>query len=502
MIIGHLEITAALNHEKAVYAAQEDVNLAISFKNMSDSTLPVPYLLDHLVTYILKDLDHGSQKTVEHLPPVPAGVPRLTQTPTAPVEPQHTETYTLALQGQLGQLSAGKYSVQVIVQSPAASFTTQWMDFSILPMKVAAPSMTPFCEVASSFLHLTWRDEGMNPPAILHRTIFIGQGSTLASNTSRIGQGDSTSEPVAAVAPDGGDPGTFWVGWLSGAKLMLSRVHGDEVATNASSLPAHGNFRLVPSLAHSEKPSGGDLSLSGAICGKDGNGFELRGFHGIPPASLSWTDALRIPSGELLAIRMLGVSSSFRCIFWARLEAGKLNIESAYWHDAKGLQPGPTLLKVPLTQAKGFRAFDAVSTARGIRWAALLRGPSGPGEPDDLQCWTHSLVGPEYRSGPGVPKASHYSAKPGPAQISMKLNPEGVPWILQKDIQGGWIQSPEWKDHLPIELPRGSRFESLYFKRGTLPKVSYLDPEKGFESKAVLLPGEGVGTDSEDPANR
>ncbi len=502
MIAGPFEITSALEPAGASYAAQEDVVLCISFKNMSDNQAQAPYLLDHLITYILKDIGHRTQKVVEYLPPKPPGVPRLRKFPTAPVDAHTTATYSLALQGDLGPLPAGNYSIQAKVDSPSATFTTEWLDFQIHPMQVAFPATSPFSEGDSHFFHLCWRDDGMKPPAVLHREMFIGGGSQLASRTIRIGQGDSASEPVASMAPAGRDPENFWVGWLARGKVSLSRVHGDNAVTYLIDLPGKANYKLVPALAYHEKPDGADPKLAGLLSGKDGRGYFLKGFLGAPPDRITWTEDFPIPAGELLAIRMVSVSPTFRCIFWTRFKEGKAHIESAYWHEEKGILAGPTLAKLSLAEAKFFQAFDAVTAGAQIKWSALFRVSGAKGEPADLQCWSHSLVGPEYRLGAGIPKATPYSAVAGPAMATLKLNPEGIPWILQRDIHGAWIQSPAWKDPIGVELPRGSRFESLYFKRGILPKVSYLDPEKGFESKAVMLPSEGNGTDEEVPPNR
>lgn len=501
MVSGDLEITLKLNRDGAPYPAQEDVLVKAEYKALANASVPAPYLVTHPATWILKDFDRKSEKRVDYAPPPPHGVPRFEEHPVAPVEPLHPVTYTLRAQTVLGYLAAGKYALRIQVDSPSASFASDWMEFEVLPMDVQAPSATSSSEGIAGFLHLAWRDDGARPPAILLKEMFIGKGGELMPRTFAVGQGDTASAPVASTAPAGRDPDTFYVGWMAKDHLMLARILGDAVQVSAIAPPAKADYGVVPSLFYSEKPDGTDTRLAGALAGRDGQGAFVLGFQGAETKSLAWTLPLRL-SGDLLAARLVAVSPTRRTLLLAHRGNSDLRVEALNWDEGQAFLPAFQLFSLPYPAALGFRAFDAVAVEGAIRWGLLVHQPASHGEPARHHVWSHSLHADGNRTGAGVPKSAPFSVLPGPVQASLKLDASGVPWILQRDVHGAWAQSRAWPDPLPVPTPRGSRYEALYFRRGELPRVSFLDPfmdpKAGFANLPVILPT--VETESDDDA--
>lgn len=496
MVSGDLEITLKLNRDGTPYPAQEDVLVQVEYKALANASVAAPYLVTHPVTWILKDLDRKTEKRVDYAPPPPHGVPRFEEHPVAPVEPLHPVTYTLRAQTVLGFLAAGKYALRIQVDSPSASFASDWMDFDVLPMDVQAPSGTPSSEGIAGFLHLAWRDDGAQPPAILLKEMFIGKGGELMPRTFAVGPGDTHSAPVASTAPAGRDPDIFYMGWMAKDHLMLARIYGDAVQSTAIVPPAKADYSLIPSLCYSEKPDGTDTRLAGVLSGRDGHGAFLIGLQGAEPKSLAWTLPLRL-TGDLLAAR-IAVSATRRSLLLVRRENSALRVEVLNWDEGPAFQPAFPLFSLPYPAALGFRAFDAIVSDGVVRWGLLVHQPASNGEPARHHVWSHSLHPDGNRTGAGAPKSAPFSVLPGPIQASLKLDAAGVPWILQRDVHGAWAQSRAWPDPLPVETPRGSRYEALYFRRGELPRVSFLNPESGFANLPVILPT--VETEDDDDA--
>ncbi|MDQ3001199.1 MAG: hypothetical protein M3Y08_08055 [Fibrobacterota bacterium] len=71
----------------------------------------------------------------------------------------------------------------------------------------------------------------------------------------------------------------------------------------------------------------------------------------------------------------------------------------------------------------------------------------------------------------------------------MKFDSQSSPWLLHRDVHGVWIQSSDFEDPIPVETPRGSKLESLFFRKGTLPRITLFNPEAGFEPHVVTFPG-------------
>lgn len=495
---GDLEITAKLNRDGTPYSAQEDVWLRVEFKSTAAQAVDAPYIIDHRLAYTLKDLTRKTERKVDYLPPTAHGVPRFDEFPVCPVEPLTPVTYKLRLQFPFGFFPEGKYSVQLKVDAPSASFTTDWLEFEVLPMAVGAASNCPSSQGAdAAFLHLAWRDDGSKPERILIRDLFIGKGQEMLGRTLVAGEGDAASAPVASMAPAGRDPLAFWMGWIAGDQLILSRVEDDKIATHAVPVPSQADFSLVPNLAYTEKFDGSDTRLAGMLLGRDPQGNFLRGFQGPDPKKALWLDPLRLPAGEVLAARMVVFSETKRFVLLVRREGKRLLAEAIPWDATQGLLPAFPLADLPpLPQA--FRAFDAVVVGGLVTWALVLHEPAANGEPARLHAWTHSLNGAENRQAPGRAKSTSYRALPGPLQVTLRISAAGIPWVLQRDVHGPWAQAPKWPDPIRVDAPRGSLLESLHFKRGELPRVSLLDPDTGFIVKPVIIPT--VDTEPDDDA--
>jgi hypothetical protein len=497
MVSGDLDITIKLNRDGSPYPAQEDVLIKVAYKALANSPVPAPYLVTHPVTWILKDLNRKSEKRVDFVPPAPHGVPRFEEFPAAPVDPAHPVTYTLRVQTALGFLAEGKYSLRISVSSPAAQFASDWMEFEVSPMNVQAPCPTPSSEGAAGFLHLTWREDGAKPPAIMLKEMFIGKGHELMPRTFAVGVGDAASAPIASTAPAGRDPDVFWIGWLAKDHLVLSRVFGDAVQATAIIAPAQADFSLIPSLAYHDKPDGSDPRLAGALSGRDKQGAFLIGFQGTDAKALAWTRPLRL-SGELLATKLVAFSATRRVLLTARRDAAALKVEAMVWDEGQAFQPEIPLLSLPHSVATGFRAFDAVASNGAIHWSLLLHQPAINGDAARHHVWSHTFNAAGNRTGAGVPKSTSYSVLTGPVQPGLELDAAGTPWILQRDVHGAWAQSRAWPDPIAVATPRGSRYENLYFRRGELPRVSLLDPDAGFANQPVILPTVEPESDDEE----
>lgn len=497
MKIGELEISAALNRAGTPYSAQEDIRLEFTLENKATVQSLAPMVGSIAATLTMKD-PSGKEKILKWTPPHTPGTPRFTDEPEANLEPGQIWSPSLPLQDYFGFFGKGKYSVKFKLESAKYPIATDWMDFEVNGLQVGSSSAVPSTQGEARYMHHAWLDLGSDPARIVFRRPFIGKERPLPHRTHVVGEGGAASEPHASMAPFGAEPATAFVGWLQGDSLKLARVKGnDSVSNHALKLPFKADSAWGPLLAYSEKP-GNPGQLSGMVLSSDASHRALHLFRMAASAQPAWLPPLPLPKGEILAIRMLPVTSALRVALMVRRASDSLQVECLAWEDGK--TPGAPLAIASLTPGNSiFQGLGAALSDGILKWSIALLEPAQKGKDRKLMLYSHGFNLAQGRTTPGAPKASTYSTQPGPVQASVELDSQGTPWLLQRDVHGAWVQSPEWMDPIAVDTPRGSLRESLLFRRGSLPRVMLLDPDSGFQIKAVDFPaGEVLDQDDED----
>jgi hypothetical protein len=346
-------------------------------------------------------------------------------------------------------------------------------------------------------LHLAWRDRGASPTRLLLQRSYIGQNKSLMPRVFVVGEGDSASLPIPSLAPEGREPGPIWVGWMAANNLRLARVGGnDSLSLNEFSTPNPGPWSLVPFLNYSESPGGENARLFGSLLRHEAKGVQLSCFHLRNQKDFGWSHTYLIPSGEILAIRLLPASSDLRHFIWVRKVENQMQVELLSWDDAKGLGR-PQILGEIKNASLEFKSFDAMSMSGKIQWGIVFRETTSSLK-GGLILWRHSFDVQADKTSPGIAKSDRFTAKDGPIGAMLKFDSKSTPWILQRDVHGAWVQSPEFEDPIAVDSPRGSKHVALFFRKGTLPRILLFNPEAGFETRIVPFPGSEKHTEEED----
>ncbi|GEM_PF-5238647 len=490
MKYGDLEVTASLNREGSAYSSQEDILLKVHFQNLEQKDTLMPYMATHPAKWDLKNVATGDEKSLDYTPKPQPGMPRTTALPEAQLASGQAFTYSLFLQSYLGFLQPGKYQVRYKLNSPKVPFATDWMDFSVLEKQVDAYTVTQSMPGLSRCLHLAWRDRGAKPARLLLQRSYIGQNRPLMPRVFVVGEGDTASVPVASYAPVGREPDAIWVGWMVGDSLRLARVGGNDSQTSAAfPAPKDSKWEVVPFLNYFEAAGGENSSLQGAIIGRSAQGVKLSCFELRNQKDFKWSHTFQLPGGEILAIRLIPISPELRYFIWARHQDGQLHIEALPWEEKIGL--GKTIaLGNTKVSSSNFKSFDANAATGKIVWGAVFQ-EAALKTGGTVSLWSHSLDLTTGRPSAGVPRQKSFPSKGGPLAIALKFDSESRPWILQRDVHGSWVQSAEFDEPIAVESPKGSKFETLFFRRGNLPRVLLYNPDTGFEVRNVDFPGSG-----------
>jgi hypothetical protein len=494
---GDLEIQAQLNRDGSPFSSQEDIDLKVLFQSSAPKDTLIPFMPTHPANWDLKNLGNNEEKTIPYVPQTPPGLPRTTEPPQANLPAGQKFTYSLRVQTYLGFLQPGKYSLRFRLNSRTLPFSTDWLDFSILEKDVDAFTSTQSMTGMSRCLHLAWRDRGASPPRLLLQRSYIGENKSLMPRVLVIGEGDTGSIPVPSYAPEGREPSTIWVGWRAGRDLRLARIGGDDkIISLGFPSTVQGTWEVVPFLNYTEAPGGKESMLSGSLIGKDPQGAQLSCFQFRNQKDFAWVPSYRLPPGEILAIRLVPVAPESRYFIWVRSHEGTLHAELASWDDKNGLGR-PWDLGNVRAAASDFKAFDATALSGKLVWGIAFR-EGAPDNASRLVLWNHSFDLQAKRTSPGVPKPRHFPAKAGPFIVTLKFDSQSRPWLLHRDVHGAWVQSPDFEEPIPVETPRGSKFESLFFRKGALPRVTLFNPETGFETRIVTFPGSEKKQDEDE----
>ncbi|MDB5105353.1 MAG: hypothetical protein JWP91_3042 [Fibrobacteres bacterium] len=498
MRIGDLEILASLNRDGDAYSSQEDVYLKVVLKNLGDGPAAIPYLLEHPAEYVLKDKGTGSEKKAAYAPPATPGTPEPDPHPEASVGPGDSVVYNLLVRFPLGFIPAGTYSLRYAFDFPGLPFASDWMDFTVLGLKVGGIDLNPSSTGPSERLHLAWIDLAAKPQRILFQRSFIGEQRPLVPRTLVVGAADAPGAPTSSISPSGMDAEVVWIGWVAQGQLALTRVTGnDSVKGRTFPLPAKTAWSLVPNLNYSEAPGGSNAVLSGLLMGKDGQGYSFTGFTLADSSGPAWLQPFRLPAGDMLAARLIPFSPHRRMALWIRKGADSLKVEGMEWDDTKGFGPLSRLAEIPAS-AGVFKSLDACMTGSRMVWGVALHKEVAPGKPGTLSLVTHGWNALESRTAAGVPKTRSFQSRPGPLRIVLKFAEGAKAWVLERDADGTWLQAEERDTLIAVESPRGTGSESLFFRNRSIPKILRLNPETGFESKGVAIPVEGEDDRDED----
>lgn len=488
MKIGDLEITAALNRAGTPYSSQEDILLQVRLENQAQAQTLAPMLASMPSTWTLKNASTGKEEIKRWTPTPRPGLPRFDDDPEVNLEPGQVWSPALPLQDYLGFFPKGKYSVKFKLESSKYPFATGWMDFEVNAQQVGASSATPSMPGLARYLHHAWLDLGSTPPRIIFRRPSTGKERPLPHRTQAIGEAGPASEPHASMAPPGAEPPTAFVGWILGDSVKLARVKGnDSVSNHAQKLPFKPDSVRGPFLTYSEKPGGASPQLEGMVLETGKAGTNLHAFRMAPPAPVAWLPPFALPPGRILAFRLLPVTPTLNAALWMREASGVLKVECLPWEDGKplGVPVSSGDLKAP---AAGYQAFATALVDGVIRWSAAFLSPGAGGKPGRIEVLSHGFNAAQTKTAAGAPKSRTYAAQPGPARVTLAVDSDGTTWVLQRDVHGAWVQSPDWEDAIAVESPKGSSLESLFFRRGNLPRVLLLDPDSGFQIKAIEFP--------------
>ncbi len=286
----------------------------------------------------------------------------------------------------------------------------------------------------------------------------------------------------------GRDADIVWVGWLSKGKLALARIKGnDSVKSTTIPVPSQADWRLVSNLNHSDNPDGTDAVLAGMLLGKVGPGYILSGFVLAGKAGPKWNPDFRLPAGEIKAARLIPLSSHCRMVVWAIQSGDSLVVDAMDWDDAKGFGPVIRLATLAAASTK-FKSLDVAIIGPSLKWGAAFHTEAAPGKPGTISVVSHTVITAENRTAPGNLKTRTFASRPGPLRVILKFSADGNLWLLERDVDGSWLQGDEADAPIAVESPRGSRFEDLYFRNRTVPKLLWLNSETGFESKGAAVP--------------
>lgn len=477
---GDLEIKASL--DKAVYSAYEDMVLRVEFRNHGAKPLEVPALRSGPVSYVLKDLGSGKERTAEQRPQAAPGIPHLAPAP-FPLPAGKDLALDLEPASRLGAVAKGRYALQIKFNSGSVAFASDWLPFEMADSKIAFVTAAPSAQGGSGYLRLAWRDDGGGKPRILLRSIYIGPASGERSEeTVSVGNVDATSAPVSAVSPAGSEGATAWLAWVAQGDLVLGSVQGRHTAEHASAIPESASDREVIGLAYFPKP--GDEAhehLAGLVAGRDSKGIALHGFEfPVRDAKPAWTSLGTVP-GKLLDARLVAISGSRRLAFLLRSVSGQAHLEVRTWIEGKGFgAPMELASPAPETRSGSIPIFDAVALGESATWAMATADKGGRFE------LSSGIIDAEGHAHPRKPPTASgtFAALHGNLHVTLRLSPSGSPWIFQQDADGWWAQGQGFAKPRKLALPSGADFVRPYFRNGR-PKVAYFVNGSGFATAAV-----------------
>jgi hypothetical protein len=489
MKIGDLEITAALDRNGTPYSSQEDIFLRVTFKNLSDARAIIPYLKEHPARYHLKDKGRKTERKSDYAPPASLGTPAPDPHPEAVADPGEPVLYSLLVQFPLGFLAEGDYSLQYSFDFPGLPFTSDWLDFKVLALKVGEVSYIESAPGACERLHMAWSDTAAKPQRILFQRSYVGPARPLAPRTLVAGEGEDVTTPVASTSSPGIDPLTAWVGWVSKDKLGLSRITGnDKVKATAFPIPVPAQWSLLPSLHFSEAPGGKDPVLAGMLLGRDAKKkLMVSGFLLASASGPVWMPPVTLPGGVVLAAELIPLSPHRHFALWVRRDGMTLKVEAFDWQDTQAPGPVRVLGEVIPADDEIYQGMDAMPVDGLVIWTLLFLKKGSGGNPNGLRRVGHGFDPQRYKTTAGAPRSVLVDGRPGPVETGIRFDGDGVPWIWQRDVQGFWAQSPDMSDAVGVQSPHGVFPKGLIFRNRNVPKFLWLNPEAGFESVAVPL---------------
>ena len=489
MKIGEIEIQPSIEKNVRPFSFQADLKLIIEIRNNSQSEKTVPFISSHQATFTLKEKKSGKETIVNY------SAPKVPGTPTPPTHPDYISEagektpFRILLQNIFGFITEGDYSLQYQIESPWLSFTTDWIDFSVLPQKIRTATIAPSSNEKAQRHLLVWNDLAKTPNRIMFQRLFTGTQRPLMPSTFAIAESDSPSTPIAITSWTEQHDNFEWVGWLSKNNLCLAKIYSEESVKNVSlPLPPKTNWSLLPHLNYANDVNGKNTELSGMLLGKDDSGLSLTAFILKEDLKPKWLNPIRLPSGKILAAKVTPLSAQSHLVVWVRSEADKLFVEALEWNDTLGFNKPILICGTINAKENSFKSLDVMVNAKTIKWGILLIDSPKSEQKSAPQLIEHSLNLKDYKTGPGAPKTTSFVGPVGPQTGLIKFDAKEQAWVLIHDVHGLWIKNKNLKEIAAIDCPPGFKNEELYFKNGLTPKILFLNPETGFESKGVALP--------------
>lgn len=468
---------------EAPFSFHEDVLLEVVTKNGGPDRIEIPDLLQSdRVILRLKTLANGSIREANTLLPVP-GVPSLSET--IPLDGGKEITYKLLIQVYFGQIGSGEYELQISIASLAFTYTSPWMNFSVLPLRVMVPAAARSAEAHATQLNLNWIDTSVQPNRLLSRTYEIDE-SELVRFTTRIADLPAS---IHAIASPSAPPGVYgdigWYAWASGS-VVTCLMTSDNSAVSSYTFKIDPPSSVVGStLIYPDPQTETGCSVLLKSDALDGP----RTLMGLEVTSKGVLSAIRRHSLNASAdhVVLTHLAPERRWVFWSQKGVqGKTEIHSLGWPRSRGF----TLEQVLHAFDVPVLALDARCQDGVVRVAALLYVDPAKAPPSPYSGGTVVMLEAPATDGEWKalkPIVHRLNLPEPPVDTHLALADDGAAWVLARGNKGLWLGGSRLDAPVLVTTTAKASNEMLYIQWDQTPRVLFLDPVAGWSSTTPQL---------------
>ncbi len=464
-----LGITVDIKRE--TFLCQEPVEGVVRIRNRGESEAHFPATRRGTIagTFRLRNLETGVERLQDSRSGEEGGIDSL------PVKAGGEETIPFRLSLYFGEVSPGRYDLDLLVQDPATGIVTTSNRQSIL-VRPSTPTSLDLASRREISVTGAWVDLANEKPELVYGNFHLMYGGGVQEQVT-ITSVEPGCVPVVSTVVDP-DQSRGWVGWTQGEQLRfaLAEPGGEATLLEPIVIPARGT-RLVGPLCPNKKDKDSCSSLLlGSVEGEGGSSLrvvkaspgqaELGEAVPLRGAAPAWIGNQILPDGSRIAlvVQVDGDGSTLSSVAWSE---SSVSAPESIWKSAGSVV-----------------AIDSVSTGEGELLGALVVSTRREDQAPRLDLVTWSLEKKEFK----VREETELGVEVSPllARVQVHVNREGVPAVRFRDGDGNDTVIFEGQaTRLPVEWRENGSLSELLFLGGATPFFLCAERDSGFQLRQL-----------------